>query len=313
MIKKIYNIFFILIFFCIIATPLIFTDWTSGGVSEDENRTLAEMPKFLVNGIINDNFTSEYETWFMDHMGCRQELISANALMQYHVFNRLLDTSNYYLGPNGDLNYATDEMIVDYAHLNLRSEEEVAEIGESYQVVSDWLEERGIQFYYVQCWDKHSIYPEQFMNSVNQIGDVSKTDQVIQYLRDNTTVNAISLKEVLLESKDEYEVYSNWGDPTHWTERGAFIGYQFIMNQINECNEDKFRVLQEDDYNIVLSDLGKVLNGSIHKKDMLERFTILNPSAIRVNTSDRGGYFNDGRNGIWENDNVNSDSTLLLL
>lgn len=228
MVKKFYNIVFIAIFICMISLPLVFTNWISGGVSEDENRTLAELPEVLVNGQFNENFTAEYENWFMEHMGFREMLINTNASIQFNVFSRLLDKSNYHIGADGDINYADENMILDYAHLNLRSDEAVAQIGKSYQTISDWLGEKGIQFYYVQCWDKHSIYPEQFMNSVNQIGDVSKTDQIIEYLRNNTDVNTISLKEVLIESKDEYEVYSNWGDPTHWTDRGAYIGYKYI-------------------------------------------------------------------------------------
>ena len=226
MVKKIYNILFVVMFMAIISLPLIKTNWTSGGISEDENRYLAEAPKLMVEGKFNDKFTADVETWFMDHMGYRKELIDYNAKMQYEVFDKMLSNSNYYLGRYGDVNYATDAMIMDYAHLNLRDESEVVKIGNSYQKVSDWLGEKGIQFYYVQCWDKHSIYPEQFMASVNQIGDISKTDQVIAYLRENTTVKVLSLKETLLENKNEYEVYSNWGDPTHWTERGAYVGYK---------------------------------------------------------------------------------------
>lgn len=274
MLKKIYNISFIVIFMAIISLPLIKANWTSGGISEDENRYLAEAPKLTVDGKFNEKFTSEVETWFMDHMGYRKQLIDYNAKMQYEVFGKMLTNSNYYLGRNGDVNYATDEMIMDYAHLNLRTEEEVAQIGDSYQVISDWLEEKGIQFYYVQCWDKHSIYPEQFMSSVNQIGDISKTDQVIDYLRENTTVNELSLKEVLIDNKQNYEVYSNWGDPTHWTDRGAYIGYKYIMEAINKNNDNKYMILQEEDYNITIEDKGITLNGFIHEEDMLEVFSL---------------------------------------
>lgn len=161
-------------------------------------------------------------------MGFRKYLIDTNARLQYEVFGRMLNKSNYYIGRHGDFIYATDAMIADYAHLNLRSDERVAQIGQSYQTISDWLGDKGIKFYNVQCWDKHSIYPEQFMASVNQIGDISKTDQVVKYIRNNTTVNEISLKEMLLDKKKSYEVYSHYGDPTHWTERGAYLAISIL-------------------------------------------------------------------------------------
>lgn len=313
MVKKFYNIVFVAIFICMISLPLVFTNWISGGVSEDENRTLAELPEVLVDGQFNEKFTAEYETWFMEHMGFREMLINTNASIQFNVFSRLLDKSNYHIGADGDINYADENMILDYAHLNLRSDEAVAQIGKSYQTVSDWLGEKGIQFYYVQCWDKHSIYPEQFMNSVNQIGDVSKTDQVIEYLRNNTDVNTISLKEVLIESKDEYEVYSNWGDPTHWTDRGAYIGYKYIMHELNKQNDNKFRTLDESDYDIKISDLGITLNGFIHKTDMLETFTIATPQAKKSENSVMGDYGEDIRHSVWINESVDNDTKLLLM
>ena len=313
MLKKIYNISFIVIFMAIISLPLIKANWTSGGISEDENRYLAEAPKLTVDGKFNEKFTSEVETWFMDHMGYRKQLIDYNAKMQYKVFGKMLTNSNYYLGINGDVNYATDEMIMDYAHLNLRTDEEVAEIGDSYQVISDWLEEKGIQFYYVQCWDKHSIYPEQFMSSVNQIGDISKTDQVINYLRENTTVNELSLKEVLIDNKQNYEVYSNWGDPTHWTDRGAYIGYKYIMEAINKNNDNKYMILQEEDYNITIEDKGITLNGFIHEEDMLEVFSLKEPNGKQVNKEIMEEFSEDTRHSVWKNSEVDNATKLLLI
>lgn len=313
MVKKIYSIVFIVLFIAIISLPLIKADWTSGGISEDENRYLAEAPKLTVDGKINDKFTAEVETWFMDHMGYRKQLIDYNAKMQYEVFGKMLSKSNYYLGRYGDVNYATDEMIMDYAHLNLRTEYEVAKIGNSYQKVSDWLSEKGIQFYYVQCWDKHSIYPEQFMASVNQIGDISKTDQVINYLRENTTVKELSLKETLIDNKKDYEVYSNWGDPTHWTHRGAYVGYKYIMQGINKYNDNRYKILEEEDYNILICDMGITLNGFIHEEDMLETFSLKEPMADEVDKSIMGQYADDERHSAWENPEVNNDTKLLLV
>ena len=151
-------------------------------------------------------------------------------------------------------------MIKDYAHVNLRSDYYVQLFGDSYQTTADWLEEQGIAFFYVQCYDKHSIYPEQFTRAVKQIGDVSKTDQIIGYLENQTKVNTISLKKPLLEAKGQYEVYSNWGDPSHWSERGAFVGYQYIMEQLQKGLGCELKVLQEQDYVITVEECGITLN-----------------------------------------------------
>ena len=313
MLKKIYNICFIVCFFGMLLLPLVKTNWKSGGVSEDENRNLAGMSRLIVDGKFNDNVTAEFENWFRDHMGYRIPLINLNAKMQFEVFDRLLEKSLFYLGKDGDLIYATKETFDCYAHLDIREEEDVKRIGDGFQIVSDWIEEKGIQFYYVQCYDKHSIYPEQFLSTINQIGDTSKVDQMINYLEEETDVNVVSLKDVLLESKDEYEVYSNWGDPSHWSPRGAYIGYKHIMQVINENNNNAFKILEEKDYNITESDQGLTLNGSIHQEDILESFEIIAPAATEIGNEGMGAFSDDIRHSVWKNEEVDNDITLLLI
>lgn len=314
MLKKIYNTVFIIAFLAILAVPLLLTDFSSGGISEDENRVLATFPAIQADGVLNENFTGEFEVWFRDHLGLRQKLITANATLQYQVFGRMLDTSDYHIGKNGDINYATGEMLADYAHVNLRTPEDVAKIGESYQKLSDYLAEKNISFYYVQCYDKHTIYPEQFVDTVQQIGDISKTDQVITYLRENTTVNVVSMKEPMLDAKPVYEVYSNWGDPTHWTERGAVIGYQHLMQRMNATRETPLRILQESDYDVQVCDGGITLNQVIHQEDLLEYFAIREPKAKEADVSVMGSELaEDVRNNRWVNPEGGNGEKLLLM
>lgn len=314
MIKKIYQILFITLFLAIISFPFLLADRSSDGISEDENRTLSPKASLITDGALNPEFPAEYETWFMDHLGFRSQLINVNAWIQYHFFHQLLKTSDYYLGVNDNLNYASDEMLRDFQHLNLWEESAVKYIGDSYQRVSDWVEEKGIQFYYVQCYDKHSIYPEQFMEGVNQIGEESKTDQVIGYLTDHTTVDVISLKDILIENKSQYEVYSSWGDPTHWSQRGAFIGYQAIMERINSRNHNRFQILSEEDYEIQMKDLGKTFNEWIHVEDIQEAFTIANPSAVKTDEREvMGAFAEDSRHSRWVNPEAGNQTKLLIM
>ena len=314
MIKKWYHIVCIAVFLAVLLLPLAFTSWADGGVSQDENRVLAKFPSFtLETGEFNEKFTTEFENWFMDHLGFRQELITANAKLQFRVFDRMLSKSDHLIGRNGDINYATDAMLKDYAHLNLRTEEEVAKIGDSYQTVSDWLAAKNIPFYYVQCFDKHSIYPEQFISGVKPIGDVSKTDQVIAYLENHTSVNTISMKPVMVEAKETYEVYSNWGDPTHWSPRGAVIGYRHIMQRLNEDLDVTFPVLQDSDYRIEIKNGGITLNQVIHQDDNFEHFTIKEPKAKKVDKTAMGQWSEDRRHSVWKNPEVDNGVKLLLM
>ena len=308
MFKKINNIILLALFLGIIFVPLLFTRWESGGVSEEENRNLAPFPQLTVDGSFNLAFTQEFETWFRDHMGFRQELIAANKNFLQKVFDRSLSTSEWKIGKTGDSIYADDNIIKDFAHVNLHTPENIERIGKSYQAVSDWLGEQGIPFYLVQCVDKHTIYPERFIDSIKQIGDVSKTDQVMKRLEE-TTVNTIYFKQVLWDSRDTYDVFSHWGDATHWTDRGAFISYQYMMEQINEDLENPLKILQESDYNITYDTYEGPDGGS----EQIEVFTLKEPKAQKADISVQGQWSTDERHSVWKNPEAGNDMRLVLM
>ena len=309
MFKKINNCILAVLFLAVLALPLLFARWERGGVSEAENRNLAQFPPLVVEGSFNLSFTKDFETWFMDHMGFRQNLIDTNKTLMQDVFDRSLTTSDVKVGKTGDYIYAPHFIVQDFAHANLRTEAEVAQIGDSYQVVSDYLAEKGILFYYVQCVDKHTIYPERFIANIKQIGDVSKTDQVLNYLQDKTTVNAIYFKYPMAENAEKYDVFSHWGDSTHWTDRGAYVSYCYMMNRLNQDMDVPLKVLGEDDYNIT----NAVNYGPDGQAEEVEVFSIQNPAAQQVDKAALGDWSGDHRHSVWKNPAAGNDKRLLLM
>ncbi len=309
MLKRINNIIFIILFLAVFFVPLLFTKWESGGISEAENRNLAPFPELVVDGSFNLSFTKDFETWFMDHIGFRQDLIDANKQLQEEVFDRSLTQSDYKIGKTGDLIYAPNSIIEDFAHVNLWSDEMVKDIGDSYQTVSDWLEKKGIPFYYVQCVDKHTIYPERFLSSIKQIGNVSKTDQVMDYLQNNTTVNTIYFKSLFQEKREQYDVFSHWGDPTHWTTRGSYLAYLSMMERINRDMDQPVKVLGEECY-----DIGTYQEtGPEGQTEDIEWMSIRDPKAQQQDVSAFGKWADDHRHSIWKNPEAGNDKRLLLM
>lgn len=309
MFKRINNIIFVLLFLVVLFSPLLFTRWESGGVSEEENRNLAAFPSIAKEGQFNLSFTKDFETWFMDHLGFRQTLIGANKSLMQDVFDRTLTTSDWKTGKTGDSIYAPDSIVKDFAHVNLRTEEHVAKIGNSYQTISDWLEEKDISFFYVQCVDKHTIYPERFISSVKQIGAVSKTDQVLDYLQNKTSVNAIYFKQILKDNKEDYPVFSHWGDPTHWTHRGAYISYCHMMEQINKNLSSPLKVLTEQDYNIAY----QTNSDTKGQTEQVEVLTLKTPNARKDDVAVMGPWSEDHRHSVWKNPNASNNQRLLLM
>lgn len=255
-----------------LVVPLITLNRSADAISEQENRPLTERPKLIRDGAINTGITSEIESYLDDRIGFRNELISANAIMQYKVFDRMENGNRYRLGPDGEFHIIENNMLKDYQHLNLFSEKKLGSYVNSFQTVKDYLEGRGCEFYYMQCWDKQSIYPEYFPTSVNQYGDISRTDQLMTGLLNETDINVVPLKQVFIDNKPAYEVYSKYGDPVHWTQRGAFIGYTELMNALNKDREDKFKVLTEDDFDITVTDQGMSFYGGVRRSNFSEDF-----------------------------------------
>ena len=313
MFNRISKLLFSIVFLAMIILPLVSTNMVNQKVSESENRRLAPQPViYNGDGTRNEKFIADFESWLNDNIGFRDLMVVNNARMQYYGFNVLANNSNMYLGPHGELNYATDAMIKDYQHNNIYKDEYLKRFAESMQVISDYVEERGARLYYFQCWDKHSIYPEYFPKSVIQHGLYSKTDGMVKALDLYSDVNVISPKEILIDSKEEYNTYSVWGDPTHWTQRGAYIGYLTLMEEINKNDSKPFKVLSEDDYVITTVDCGNTVFGGIHREDKEEKFEIKEPAAELKNDLLTFGA-DDQRHSYRVNKSADNETRVLII
>lgn len=302
-------------FLAFLVLPLLFVNLKPAQRSKAENRKLAEMPKLrLEDGSLNRTFTSDVGSWIDDRIGFRNAFVTQNALLQYHLFGLLSDHDDFYLGTDGSLAYATDEIIKDYQRFDLKTDGELRTIADSFQRVKDYAEDRGAQFYYFQCWDKQTIYPSSFPAHIMQYGAESKTDQVIRALKEQTDVDVIDPKEALIRGKAKYPTYSFWGDATHWSRRGAFIGYQQLMTEINRRQSGRYRVLTESDYDLSFTDQGMTLFGGIHRPDLLESFRLKDPKAYR--TDEAPLYLSQWQKNsrtIYRNDSAGNGDTLLVI
>ncbi len=310
--KRVCDYVFIGIFACLLILPFIFANRKGSTVSEQENRMLAGGAKLFTEEGFNKEFPTEYETWFKDNLGFRGKLMDLNGKMLFGIFNQLPDSSETKLGKTGDLIYAPDFIISDYQRTDLWTDEQVSYIAQCYQKVSDYVESTGAQFYYVQCVDKQTIYPERFLRGVNQLQEVSKTDQVMNALDTQTTVKHLYLKDTMMKGSEEYPVFGHWSDATHWTPRGAYLSYRAIMDMLNQYNNNEFKVLDEKDYDITTQDLGTSMYG-YHKEDMLEVFDIKDPKAVKKeDLSEMQIFSDDDRHSIMVNDSLPGGKRLLI-
>ncbi|MCM1125248.1 MAG: hypothetical protein NC429_02120 [Lachnospiraceae bacterium] len=211
-----------------------------------ENRMLAEYPSlFLPDGKLNEEYITQYETWLNDNLRGRGVLVKVNSTLQYRLFHRIVK-SDTIEGQEHWLFANDPEQIMEYQHLNLLSEDNLNLYASKMQGISDYLKERGVSFYYFQCYDKETIYPEKYVAGINQIGTVSRTDQILNALQEQTDVKQISVKEMLLEHADE-KIYFHSTDLMHWNMKGAYLGYQAIIQELQK-DYDQIPLLGESDF-----------------------------------------------------------------
>ena len=167
----------------------------------------------------------------------------------------------------------------------------------------------------MQCYDPYSVYPENFMEGIGRMDGESQVEQIVRAIRSQTEIPVISPLEDLFTAKAAGEdVYGSWYDPTHWTPRGAYIGYRLLMNTINERNHNRYRVLNESDYRIKIQDGGKWFFDTIHQEDEVEVFTIKSQRAIpSEDKSELGKYAEDPRHQIFYNSQAGNDTRVLVL
>ena len=311
MFKKIENVIFCAAFFMMTIAPLLFANKRDGAISAAENRKLAAPAKFYnEDGTLNRGFSEDFETWFDDNLGFRDVLVEANGVIKYHIFDEI---KNMRLGKNGEL--APFSVLADYQHTNLADNDELKRIVEAYQTVYDYLNSQGIQVYYMQCWDKHSIYPEQYKDTIQIFGDVSRSDQVEKALIEQTDIHVVPIKNTLLQLKEKYNSYGTWAEPWHWVQRGGYIAYTELIREINHRNGNRYKELCEDDFDISLQDIGQTFYERIHKADYEEIFLLKNPHAVympekltyvpEVGLREQVTYY--------ENNSVDNEDTILIL
>lgn len=307
--KKISNIVFIFLVFIMLIIPLMFMNLKDNQISLSENRKLNEKPtKSNVLELLSGEYFDSFNSWFKDHIGFRDNIISLKGNIDYNLFSKI-DVNYMYVGKNKELLYLEPGMLKSYQHKDLLSKEELSHIIYNYNVVNNYFNSLGASFVYVPCYDKHSILPEQIPSSIYQYGTVSKTDQIVAALLTDTKVNVANFKTELLSASTE--AYGKWSDPTHWTDYGSHLAYLSIMKKINEIY--KVNILSDTDYDIYYENRGYKLNGNRYHYENYKVYKINNPKAKKIETSILGDLASDNRHSVYYNEIIDNDLKLLII
>lgn len=200
-------------------------------ISESENRTLAQMPKIVMNKSELRKFPILFEVFVNDNFGCRSLLLKINHTI-LTLFKRPTSKRVLY-GKDGFLFYADENSLQDIAGDSYLTSEEKTRWESSLLAKYEWLKEKGIKYRFVVVPDKHSIYSEMlsFKNKTSRLDDLLNTINPI------TKEFLLDLRPALLKYKNETDRLLYFKKDTHWNNYGAYIGFSEIMKSLRNGAE----------------------------------------------------------------------------
>lgn len=246
---QIFNYILIIVFGGLISLPLIFFNRTEGKISEIENKTLASEPKLiLADGKINPNYISEYENYFNDNIGFKEEALAANIIMKYKLFH-IIDIPNWIMGKEKNLFYTSNgESIKTYCGTNIYTESQMQKMADNLYDMNQYFQQQyGCLTYNMFIPNKEDVYSELYNPYIYHAKE-SRLDIFCQFLTDNYDLNIINVKDSLVSNKEK-QLYYKSCDASHWNMNGAYIGYLDLMSKIQKDLPD-IKILKEDDFDI---------------------------------------------------------------
>ena len=220
--KKKGNMIYVGFFFvlCLIPSVGMLLPQTQG--SATENRKLAVWPQLRTEEGWNTDFLSEAGEYFQDHFGFRQQLVTANALINGKIFG-VSTADGVIQGKNGWLYYK--DSLSDYLGTEPMSERALFNVAHTLSMMQDYTEKSGAKFLFTIAPNKNTLYGENMPYYDSMIVSEDKNMDRIEAYLEKENVNYVNLKEIL-ESSDEVLYHER---DSHWNNKGAALAGAALM------------------------------------------------------------------------------------
>ncbi len=214
---------FIILYIALLAAPAVAIPFFAGQTTA-ENRELATFPKFREDGAWNMDYTSDLDAWIGDHIGFRQQLVSAGSKWQAELFGHSSEDS-IIVGSDGWLYYA--ETAYDYLNIATLSKRNANNIGRTLQMMQEYVESQGAAFTVALIPNKNTVYGENmpyYYIPLDSDGNLELVTAAMQ----KYGVTYSDMEQAIAASKQE--LYQ--AQDSHWTYEGALLGYRAILSSL---------------------------------------------------------------------------------
>lgn len=282
--------------------------------AEDENRRLAEFPRF--GKLPLEQWPEKIEAYYKDHFGFRNTFIRRQRKMMEELFDRTSDRAME--GLNGWLYLKDNGNISDFLGLRKLSDEKMEELRISFEGRQKWLEERGIHYLLVIPPNKPAVYPEYLPKDIQEDRGVDGIMQWRSYLTEKSSgLNLLDLRDTLVANKSQGTLY--FPNDTHWSYLGSYFGYRAVINRLKRWYPEIQPVPLESCEQIAVKhkgDLVAMIGGgraaSVPSVELFPAATLTNPLKAVQQTLPEGSSLSEETDSVLAVHNPNATGRVVI-
>lgn len=141
------------------------------------------------------------------------------------------EINNVVIGKQGWFYIDDNSSMLNYQGRLTYSDNELSSIKNTIESQQEWLSKRGIPLLIVVVPNKETIYPEFMPDNIKKVKELTRLDQLVDYLGKHSKTEILDLRDVLQKNKGNYQLY--YKDDSHWTGYGAYLGYVEILKKMS--------------------------------------------------------------------------------
>ncbi len=227
------EIVFLAMFFIILFIPMLSINQDK--ISEKENRKLAVWKPLIKKDCkLNFDFGKDFEKWFNDRFFLRDSAINLYKTIYFTFRDR---------NSKGLVDRKTNTLYLE-SYLKRFNNEFIEEKFDFIFKFNKWCENNNIKLYVLITPQKSDIYPLK-TNYYKQSRLLFENIELFDKLNKTQKTKLVyPYNELLMGSKENYMFFKT---EHHWTDDGAFVGYQALMKEIKKDYPD-IKILKQDDF-----------------------------------------------------------------
>lgn len=250
-------VIYISICFLICALPFVGMLFYESDASS-EKQELASLPSLMEKDDVNIEFLPELGEYFEDHFAFRQELVSADSVLQGKVFG-ISNVDAVIVGENEWL-YYTDSL-KDYLGNDTMSDRAIFNAVNNISAMQKYVESKGKSFVFTIAPNKNTLYGDNMPYYHKKVGDINNLSKLEKALIEYD-INYVDLKKAFLEQEEVLYLKRD----SHWNNQGALFAY----NKILEQSDVSYDTYEKTDFKIkkdYIGDLSEMIYPSLNNPE----------------------------------------------